>query len=139
LFLAHNNSTKTGRNSELYVLDRYNHKVLDIQITSYLNAHNVTVVDENIYICNSMKGSLFCNDLEIFRYDKYLTRGLSITEDYLVVGGSQMSDRAGRSSTDGAIFILDRTGKSVSDITMKRVGGVHEIRHIGKDYAMSEN
>jgi len=137
--LAHNESTKSGIASQVYVLDKNNHKLSRIINTNAKNAHNIVFVDDEMVWCNTMSSTVESAKGVLFKTEGYITRGLSITNDYIFVGGSEIAKRGDRSKTDGMIYVLDKSWKQIASITLYGVGGVLEIRAIGHDYGLSQS
>ncbi len=137
--LAHNETVKTGKKSTIYCLDKKSLEVLDIIETSGTNAHNIVFYQGEIMYCDSMKGAIIHGEKVLFQDERYMARGLSVTDDYIVVGGSEFAKREKRSAINGIMFFLNKKGECVSTIELGEIGGLKEIRHFGNDYALSEN
>ena len=74
----------------------------------------------------------------IFRSEKLL-RGLSITDDRIYVGGSDINfERKKRLSSDAAVYVLDTLGKVLATIEFASIGDIREIRQFSSvDYSLS--
>lgn len=134
--VAHNDTGHTGRSSDIIVYDE-NSGDVEIIPTEAHSTHNVCVRDGELMYCDSGHGRLIRNGKPVFEARKLL-RGLSVTEDRIYVGGSEMNpDRRRRRSSDATIFILDRAGRLLSEVEFPGVGDIYEIRQLKAfDYAM---
>jgi len=138
--IAHNNSLKTGKESEIHILNYCEHyKIIDKIKHTGLAAHNVIKLNEDLFYCDSLRSTILKNDRVILKIDKYLTRGLAIDDNYIIVGGSEFAFGKKRLTSSGCVFISDREGKILNRIFVKRSGGISEIRMLGKDYGFSSN
>lgn len=135
--VAHNDTGHSGRSSEVIVYDEASGDV-EIIPTEAHSAHNVYARDGELMYCDSGHGRLIRNGKPMFEARKLL-RGLSVTEDRIYVGGSEMNpDRRRRRSSDATIFILDRAGRLLSEVEFPGVGDIYEIRQLRAfDYAMT--
>ncbi|QTL99723.1 hypothetical protein GM661_18070 [Iocasia frigidifontis] len=135
LLMCHNETTKTGRNSEILVLDEnlnINRKI----DTKASNAHNIVKYKEQLFYCDSMNMSLMKNGVQVFR-GKHFMRGLSVTDEYLLVGGSDYAKRNKRTKVNGYIYILDHKFRLIDSYLIP--GMVQEIRRIDNiDYSLSQ-
>jgi hypothetical protein len=134
---AHNGTLKPKEYSEIYVVNKNNMKKHEIIQTRAGNAHNVILKDGKIIYCDSMAGKLICDKDTVYEDSKYFMRGLSITDNYVLVGGSGFARREERASTDGILFVLDKSFKYMKTIELKNIGQVYEIRGINGDYGLS--
>jgi hypothetical protein len=131
--ICHNESAKTGKPSELLVLTPDFEVVDRIELPSR-SAHNIAAYRGTLYHCDSLGNGLRAGDRLIFVGDHF-TRGLSISDDYIIVGGSEYARREERSKVPGYVYVL-RDG---SLLTSFRVPGmVQEIRRLdAPDYGLS--
>ncbi len=125
LILCHNEFIKTGKFSEILVCDKSFKVIKQIKINSKC-AHNIGLTSRKRYLfCNSLENSI-SNE----RYDEVqlssFTRGLSITEDCIVVGESDYGKRDIRDRLNGWINFFDH--KLVLINRMRVPGLVQEIR-----------
>ena len=134
---AHNGSLKPKHYSEIYVLNKNTMKTEEIIQTGAGNAHNIIVKNEKIIYCDSMAGRLFCDNKAVFEDSGYFMRGLAMTGNYVLIGGSQFARREERASTDGVIFVLDKNFKPMKTFKLKNIGQVYEIRGVNGDYGLS--
>jgi hypothetical protein len=132
--LFHNETSKTGRPTEIAKLDRaYN--IEERVTTTAGNGHNILVFDGAFMFCDSRAGTVMCGSDVVFRCHQF-TRGLSVTKDYVVVGRSEYGDRADRDHLAGGISVLDREFRLLMSVDLP--GMVQEIRSIReRDYGMS--
>ena len=135
--IAHNLTAKTNRFSDLIIYDRKTKKINICNLHAH-SAHNVIKINESLYYCDSNNKDLYCNQETIFSADKLL-RGLSFTDDYIFVGGSDIDfveDK--RKSSDCTIYILKKNGHQIGQIDFPGLGNIYEIRQLnGVDYSLS--
>ena len=136
--LAHNNSYKTGKKSEVFMYDMGYNKI-GVLPTICSSAHNYCRYDDSEFICNSEDGTLLRDNEVAFRCDSgYFTRGLSISDDYITLGSSGISHiREARRHRDGYIYILDREFNKVAKIILPKTQ-IMDIRRVDKkEYTLS--
>ncbi|WP_147867899.1 hypothetical protein [Stieleria maiorica] len=126
LAMFHNESTKTGRCSEIASLNDDFQVVKRISTTAG-HAHNIMLYQDEFLYCDSKAGTLVHGDREVHRCH-YLTRGLSVTPDRIFVGHSQYGKREDRESLKGGIAVLD--GEFCDLGTIPLPGMVQEIRAV---------
>ena len=132
--LFHNETTKTGlmsqwvkTNNEFEIIERIDSLAGD--------AHNIYVTNDEVIISDSIKGNLLVNNKVVFS-SQFLTRGLSISEDIIVVGGSEFGSRERRGLLKGALSVLDRKYKLINQINFPFP--IYEVRRVDKkDYSLS--
>lgn len=134
--LKHNNSMKSGLDSEIAVFDR------QWQLTGTLplagqGCHNMAVLDDGSLIsCGSLAGEIVVSGGRSIKVCDRMTRGLSVDETRIVVGGSALLSREMRDHTLGEVYFLDRDYRPLSSVTVP--GPVMEIRRIdGQDRSLS--
>jgi len=135
--LAHNVTDKTGKKSQLYVCDTH-YNVVNIIDTNYGNAHNIYINDDVQLICNSGANQLvdLKNDKVLFQCNNF-TRGLAVSHDYILVGGSTLSKNRKERYNCGYVYILDTSYTLVSRIKIPGIQ-INEIRRLNSpDYGMS--
>lgn len=138
--LAHNVSSKTGRKSEVFVYNDKFEKENVIEVDGY-NCHNIYTNNNSMIVCNSFYNNLYDykKNKVLFQCDKF-TRGLSISDDYIMVGGSPFKLNATeeeRSSEDSSVYILDKDYNKVCEVLLYKCQ-VNEIRRVDSvDYCMS--
>lgn len=135
--IAHNLTAHTGKPSDLLAYSRVTGRHT-VQATGSHSAHNVFVRNGETIYCDSNHRRLVRDGVTIFEADKLL-RGLSITDDRMYVGGSDVDfERSRRDSSDGAIYVLDRDARLRGTISFPGNGNLYEIRQLSShDYAMS--
>lgn len=138
---CHNETKKTGRSSQIITLgdDRSVKRTIT---TTAGSGHNVTPLGDSYLYCDSMNGTLKLGDQSgdktIFDA-KCFTRGLSLTKDYIIMGGSEYASRDQRDYGKGYIFLLDKKDFKCH-FSMKFPAMVQEIRRLDDiDYAMSKD
>jgi hypothetical protein len=135
--LAHNETYKTGRRSEILVLDRE-----DLTVREHIAdvggcAHNVVARDGLFLVCDSLGGALTNHGHVVFKPSTF-TRGLAVDDDRVLVGGSVYSERGVRLSPDAFVYVLDRRFEHLGTVILEGAGQVHEIRLLGTDYGISD-
>jgi hypothetical protein len=103
--VLHNETTKTGRHSEIIHLDDEG-RIMDRIATPSGHAHNVVRYRGRLLHCDSQAGALRWGNDIVFRADRF-TRGLSLSAGLIVVGGSAYSSREARGRLPGALYVLD--------------------------------
>ncbi len=134
--VAHNQSAKSGRDSEIHVLDR-GWQPLRVIPTESGSAHNVAEIDGVIWHCDSRGGSLVVGRKTVFQEPGLFTRGLAVNRTHVLVGGSQITEREHRGRTGGEVIVLDRTFEPRGRLRFAGSGGVQEIRFLEGDLGMS--
>jgi hypothetical protein len=75
-------------------------------------------------------------DNEIVFQTNLFTRGLSISTDWIVIGGSEFAEKEKRAGTKGYLYFL--THDFDLHFSCMVPGPVHEVRRIdGKEYSLS--
>lgn len=134
--VAHNQSAKTGMDSEIFVLDR-SWRPLRAIPTESGSAHNVAEIDGVLWHCDSRGGGLVVGREPVFQEEGLFTRGLAVNRTHVLVGGSQITEREQRGRTDGEVIVLNRSFEPLGRLRFSRSGGVQEIRFLRGDQAMS--
>ena len=135
--IAHNYTSKTNRSSDLIVYDERNGDVKIFSLNAH-SAHNVIKINGSLFFCDSNNGKLYRNNKIIFSSNKLL-RGLSLTNEMIFVGGSDI-DFVGdkRFSSDISIYLLNKKGNQVGQLDFPSLGNIYEIRQLnGVDYSLS--
>jgi len=135
--IAHNRTAHTNRSSELIRYSKLD-KTINIQDLNAHSAHNIININRSIYFCDSNNNKLIKDNDVIFESNKLL-RGLSMTDDRIYVGGSDI-DFIGdkRYSSDVMVYILDIEGNQVGQLDFPGLGNIYEIRQLnGVDYSLS--
>ncbi len=134
--VAHNETRKTGRSSEIFLLDK-DFQVKDIRRIDGSNCHNF-YKDERLEIIGlSLEGAVQSNGMQVLQVGKFL-RGISISDDYYVFGGSDIElDREKRGQTQGTIYVTDRGFNILLTVKLSDTQ-IQEIRRVDRpDYTFS--
>jgi hypothetical protein len=137
IYLVYHNKTRhTGRKSQIAVLNRAMQltKIIDTQAGS---AHNIAIWKSTPIYCDSDAGSLVWDE-PVLHFDCF-TRGLAISDHFVLVGGSEFAEREDRAAKTGYVFVIDLNEKTlISRITIPAIGSILELRLIEPtDYGMS--
>ncbi len=114
--MCHNETSKTGRFSEIVKLD-HNFNILSIIKTNSTNAHDIVFYKNDILHCDSMSKNLIKNDTVVFESD-FFTRGILLDNDFIFLGGSEYAKRGNRNKVSGYMQILDKNFNEVDSFTM---------------------
>jgi hypothetical protein len=125
--VAHNETHKTGKPSEAFVLDRAG-RVLERRDLVGGSCHNIAPVDGGWVTCWSWEGSVGVDGREVLSLGGF-TRGLALGSDHHVVGASGVATRATRDQADSRIVITDAGFRPVATLHVARTQ-VHEIRRV---------
>lgn len=138
--IAHNYTMKTDKLSDLVI---YNTKTNNQELVN-LNAHsahNIFINKKNeIIYCDSNNKKLVKNEKVIFEIDKLL-RGLSITEENIFVGGSDICfNDYKRFSSNSSIYVLTKDGNLKTEFIFDEIGDIYEIRQFDeKELSIIQN
>nr|BAO20179.1 hypothetical protein [Sphaerisporangium sp. SANK 60911] len=133
--MAHNHSLHTGRESEIWTFGP-GRGLAGVEPTRGRCCHNVVLRDGKLMFCRSLEGTLAYDGADVFTTDGF-TRGLSVTEDAVLVGVSRFAEDPARRDADGAsVEVLDR------DFTWRgRIGlygcQIRDIRSLPYDLGLS--
>ena len=106
--IAHNETKKTNRPSEIFSLNSFTLNTLDRKKINGSNCHNIYIDNENKMFCKSHEGTLNINGKDVILHKNIFTRGLSVSDEYIILGGSDIQpDRLKREETNGYIYIYD--------------------------------
>jgi len=124
--VCHNESIKTGKPSQLIKVD-HDFKLCDIRELGAESAHNFVPIDNGRGLCcDSRNCRVKLNDKVILE-GEYFTRGISVTDEYIIVGGSEFSKREQRVTAKGRLYILDRNSfELIAEMEVPSI--VHEVR-----------
>jgi hypothetical protein len=126
--VAHNETYKTGKYSELYILDNKLNKLKTISLHGS-NCHNYFRNSQDEVFCKSLEGTIVINNEEKFQVSMF-TRGLSISPDLLVFGGSTIElIKEKRGNSDAKLFFCDKIHKIITEVKLKKTQ-VNEIRRV---------
>lgn len=138
--LAHNVTSKTRRKSEIYRFN-YKRKLINKQEIDGDNCHNIYKTDNNLWVCDSINNRVYDykSNKIIFECSKF-TRGLAISEDYVLIGGSTLSaDDTSDRFREGSVYILNRDMTSIGEIAIDNCQ-INEIRRIDAvDFGLSNS
>jgi hypothetical protein len=131
LVVAHNETSKTGRQSVALVL-AHSGEVVEKRPLRSSNAHNLVVLCDRgrrvVLSCASMEGTLRENDRDVYSTG-LLTRGLAVSSDLIALGASALGDRQVRSSLDAHVVFLTRDYRPISRLTVPRTQ-IQELRFV---------
>jgi hypothetical protein len=129
--IAHNLGEITGKNSELYVIDK-NHNVKEKLNLGCFSCHNIIIKDDETFICYSKDSSIKQDRTVIYNKEGFFTRGLSIGDSF-IYGYNKVSKISGERI--GCVSI-----NRASSETIIIVGEpVNEIRQIEFDFGISKD
>ena len=135
--LSHNETSKSNKPSEIFIYDLKTKKIVKKIKTSSGNAHNILVHKKNLFHLDSMNKEIKVNNLSFLKLDKFL-RGLSVSNDFITVGGSDYAKRVNRNSAKGCIYFLSHNSEILEIVNID--GMVQEIRKIDStDFSLSSN
>lgn len=135
--VCHNHTVSTGRTSQVLLLGE-KFTIEECITTSCNSAHNIMPWKGSFLICDSMNGTLKLGDEVVFEAGCF-TRGLSVTEDYILLGGSQYAKRDVREYASGELFVIDKEDFGLIN-QFKLPSMINEIRRMNlPDMAMSDN
>lgn len=135
--LFHNETSKSNKPSDIFVYDLKKSKVVQTIKTDSGNAHNILIYENNLFHLDSMGKQIKVNNLSYLKLDKFL-RGLSVSTNFITVGGSDYAKREDRNSAKGCIYFLSHRFKLLEVVTID--GMVQEIRKIDSvDFSLSSN
>lgn len=129
LLVLHNGGRATGRPSELAVLDT-SWRLVDRVPLPGLGCHNIALLDDGtVLTCASLSGEIAELGGHAMRVSAMMTRGLSVSDEGLVVGASTFSNRLQRHDARGEIVFMD-AAMSVTE-RMPVPGAPTDIRRLG--------
>ena len=136
--VAHNETAKTGRSSELFELD-FNFTLLNRSNLSGSSCHNVAFIKNSIVFCNSLEGTVCVGDKNVVKTNMF-TRGLSISSNCYVVGTSSNSRlKSNRLNGVSEILMFDEMWNFLAKYYIPK-SQICEIRRIDQaDYGLSQN
>jgi hypothetical protein len=125
--MFHNDGVKTGRNSEIVMLDG-DFRLRDRRTIDAQCAHNIARFRDSAVYCDSLHGRLVVED----QFDVelgYFTRGLDLAGDLALVGGSELSPRDRTKRDKGYLACVDLVQRRVvSELQIFGMGSVNELR-----------
>jgi hypothetical protein len=134
--LQHNNSLKTGLKSDIAVFDRAWRRIGTIPLEGE-GCHSLAVLEDGTLIsCGSIAGEIIGSSGLSIKICNRMTRGLSVDNAQIVVGGSALMEREARDEALGQVYFLDRSYRHQGSVTIP--GPVMEIRRLdGLDRSLS--
>lgn len=133
--IAHNLSTKYNRPSELYEISLNNYEIIKHSIIDGRDCHNVYVDNNKLMFLDSFNGRVVYDGKQVFKKEDCFLRGLSVTEDYYVVGSTLRASREQRNVS--SILILDKSFKCIFE--HKLDVAIFEIRCLDQpDFSLSD-
>jgi hypothetical protein len=134
--VCHNQTAKTGRPSEILKVDPQ-FRIMERIVTDSSCAHNLIIRQGVTYHCDSMNQSLKADGKVVFQTDHF-TRGLSISDNQIVIGGSVFLRREERLKGNGHLYILNSDYSARTSFLIP--GMVQEVRRLDqKDYSFSSS
>ena len=134
--MFHNETSKTGKQSEIVRLGP-NFEIAEEISTSAGNAHNVAMLEGKLLFCDSLASNLVFGNEVVYK-SQFFTRGLSVTNDFVLVGQSQYGRRELRDGLAGSVAVLDRQFRPLQIIPMP--GMIQDVRAVNSfDFAMSHS
>lgn len=136
LLLLHNGADRTARPSEVLRLTRDWRPIARAPLDG-LGCHGFAILeDDTVLTCGSFAGELVSTDGFRVKVCDMMTRGLSVGDTDIVVGGSAFAGRDARDSAAGALFFLDRDYRVATRLEVP--APVMEIRRLdGRDRSLS--
>lgn len=134
----HNESKKRGTPSRLAVLDKEMRLERSFPIDAGC-AHNFCLSNESFVYCDSLSAALNRGSQHIPLGT--FTRGLSLTREFVLAGGSSFAERASRGFSRGHIHLCMHSDSHLtSEIVLSNIGGVYDLRLARPtDLAMSQH
>lgn len=137
--IAHNETKKTNRSSEIYSLNPITLKTLDREQIQGSNCHNIYIDNEKKMFCKSLEGTLSINEKDVILHKNVFTRGLSVSNEYIILGGSDIQhNRLKREKTNGYIYIYD-TKLSLKQTILIQHTQIQEIRMLSREKTYSNS
>jgi len=135
LVLAHNQYAKTEQKSKVIYLNKSFDKVKRYKSNAKCG-HNIYQDKSCIIVCDSLGGNVLYNNKPILKNMGFV-RGLSISDDYILIGSSKQSDDDKNRISLGHIHVFNRKFKKIGRISIPKTQ-IYEIRRVDSiDYCMS--
>lgn len=132
--IAHNDTVKSKRKSEIFKMD-YSYNTVGRTPIEGSCCHNIYRDDKNQIICRSLDGKIENNGKVVFSQTDCFTRGFSIADDYIIFGGSGIGSNENRLQA-GTIYITDHDFNIISKIHIDKTQ-LYEIRRTDvRDYSL---
>lgn len=138
LLVLHNDYNRTGRTSEIALLDA-SWNVVERRAMAGTGCHNLALLEDgSILSCGSLEGTLINSAGMQAKVSNLMTRGLAVGQDVIAVGGSTFSEREDRDSEPGVLHLLDRKFRLLSSLPLP--SPPTEIRRLdGNDLSLSRH
>lgn len=135
--VAHNDSVKTGRASEIWVFDA-NWELVHVLSTVGQCCHNLVAHDRGMLMNWSLQRSLRLGNLEVYSTAEF-NRGLAYDGQYVLVGNSPYTESfTDRESRAGFVDVLNNDFHRIGRVVFPG-SSVRDVRIIGKDIGLSNN
>ena len=134
--LLHNDSGRTGRDSQIAMFDRNWNRTGTIPLSGQ-GCHSLAMLEDGTLLsCGSAAGEIIGSDGRAIKISGRMTRGLSVDAAQIAVGGSVFLEREARDDAPGSVDFLDRDYRALGSVELP--GPVMEIRRIdGQDRSLS--
>lgn len=97
-------------------------------------SHNIWLTDDDLYTCSSGELAIASKNKFFLKLGKF-TRGLAVTDELIIVGLSELSERKQRCFSTSYIAVFDRKWNLINGLIMPEQGVINELRIPGyKDY-----
>jgi hypothetical protein len=137
--MAHNSTQITGKESEVIKINKKKLNKIERIKTKANSAHNIYIEKDNLFYCDSLNGKFVKNNRSVFNTKK-LTRGLSVTDSYFFLGGSEINrSRFKRINSNPSIYIICKENyELITEMCFKNIGNLYEIRQFNaNDYSFA--
>ncbi len=135
--IAHNETKKTNRKSEIYTIKNFKTKNITKQKINGSNCHNIYINQNQKIYCKSLEGILSINDKDVISHKDIFTRGLSVCDKYIILGGSDIQlNREKRDKTKGYIYIYNLELKLLQKISIQNTQ-IQEIKLVNNEKTFS--
>ena len=135
--VAHNDSVKTGRPSEIWTFDTQWH-LIDVKPTDGHSCHNLVPHEKGMLMNWSVQRSLRLGNSEVYSTGGF-NRGLAYDGQYVVVGISPFTESfTDRESAAGFVDVLDNDFNRVGRVVFPN-SSVRDLRITEKDHGLSNS
>jgi len=138
--MAHNHTTKTGRKSSIYKLDRNTYQIVSIYNTPAADAHDLIVNDGKYIYCDSSNGHLMVNDKSILHLQNYFLRGIGYNKENILIGLSEIATREDRNHAKSIINIYNYNFELSSQLIFPTgVNQIYDLCFIENEMSLSQS
>jgi len=138
--MAHNHTTKTGRKSSIYKLDRNTYQIVSIYNTPATDAHDLIVSDGKYIYCDSSNGHLMVNDKSVLHLQNYFLRGIGYNEENILIGLSEIAPREDRNHAKSIINIYNYNFELLSQLIFQTgVNQIYDLCFIENEMSLSQS